>query len=295
MTTRRSPPPTPSPIAARDPAFGTKALGFALLVLFGALAWLLATVPAKAADEGFPGRPIYFHVPVMELDELKTAMDRDQVIVVDVRTRYEWDTLRIDGAEHVSIDDPQFVEKVRALADQAPDKKVVFYCRGHSCFMSYQAVERMKAAGFDRSIAMDAGIFDWAETYPERTALFGVAPVDTADLIDFNQFKARLLPPLEFSARVQRENARALDIRRPFERDGISLFLGREVNIGAEDTERLIAFLEQVRDAGETLYVYDISGHEVKAFQYTLEAVGVEDYYFMEGGAKALFSAFEQL
>ncbi|MFN4262656.1 MAG: rhodanese-like domain-containing protein [Thioalkalivibrionaceae bacterium] len=264
-------------------------------LLLAAVVWLLTISTAHAADDGFPGRPIYFHVPVMELDELKAAMDRDEVTVVDVRTRYEFDTLRIEGAEHVSFDDPAFVEKVRAIHSAAPDKKIVFYCRGHSCFLSYQAVERMKAAGFDRSISMDAGIFDWAENYPEQTALFGVSPIDTADLIDFNQFKARLLPPLEFSARVQREGARALDIRRPFERDGISLFVGREENIGAEDTDRMIRFLEQVRDSGETLYVFDISGHEVKAFQYTLEAVGVENYYFMDGGAKALFSDFERL
>lgn len=263
------------------------------------IAWIALAFawPAHASVESdsFPGRPIYFHVPVIELDELHAGIEDESLTAVDVRTRYEWDTLRIAESEHVSIDDPKFVAKVKALHAEHPNRRIAFYCRGHSCFLSYQAVERMKAAGFDHSVSMDAGIFDWAETYPEQTALFGVAPIDTAELIDFNRFRERLLPPMEFSARLQQESARALDLRRPFERDGISFFLDREVNIEAEDTVAMVGFLREARDSGRPLFVYDISGHEIKAFQYTLEAVGVENYYFMEGGAKALIDELDLL
>ncbi|OOC09027.1 rhodanese-like domain-containing protein [Thioalkalivibrio halophilus] len=239
--------------------------------------------------EGYepPGRSIYFYVDALDLDELAAKYARDEVHVIDVRTRYEYETLRIDGARHVSIDDEDFVDKVLEIHEEDPDKPVAFYCRGHTCFMSYQAVERMKAAGFDDAMAMDYGIFDWAEHYPEDTALFGEAPIERADLIDFNEFRERLLPPMEFSERAQRDNARVLDIRRPFEQDQIGLFLNSETNIPAGDTEALEDYLEQARTSDTPLLIYDITGHEIKAFQYTLEEYGIEDYYFMEGGFKA--------
>ncbi|WP_018935968.1 rhodanese-like domain-containing protein [Thioalkalivibrio sp. ALJ24] len=238
--------------------------------------------------EGYepPGRSIYFYVDTYDLEELADKYARDEVHVIDVRTRYEYDTLRIDGAHHVSLDDEDFVDKVLEIHQEDPDKPVAFYCRGHTCFMGYQAVERMKAAGFDDARTMDYGVFDWAENYPEDTALFGEAPIEQADLIDFNEFRDRLLPPMEFSERAQQDNARVLDIRRPFEQDQVGLFLNSETNIPASESDALSEYLEQVRDSDAPLLVYDITGHEIKAFQYTLEEYGIDNYYFMEGGFK---------
>ena len=245
-----------------------------------------AQAAAEHADAKFPGREIYFYVDTLELDELAEMHAADEVHIVDVRTRFEFDTLRIDGAHHVSIDDPDFVEKVVAIQEQDPELPVAFYCRGHTCFMGYQAVERMMAAGHDNAYNMDAGIFDWAENHPQVTAMFGEAPIRTAELIDFNQFRDHLLPPAEFAERAHSGEFHVLDIRRPFERDQIGLFMQHETNITASDAEQLEPFLEEVRASGKPLLVYDITGHEIKVFQYTLEQHGIEDYYFMEGGFK---------
>lgn len=242
---------------------------------------------AEGGSDPFPGRDIYFYVDVLELEELAELHARDAAHIIDVRTRYEYDTLRVEGAEHVSLDDPDFVAKVRELHAQDPELPVVFYCRGHTCFMGYQAAEKMLGASFEDVYNMDAGIFDWAEAYPEDTAMFGEAPIERADLIDFNKFREHLLPPREFAAIAHQDEAHVLDIRRPFERDQIGLFLGNETNIPAAQWGRLEPFLDDARDSEEPLLVYDITGHEIKAFQYTLEEHGISDYYFMEGGFKA--------
>lgn len=277
-------------------SFASVALALIALI-FGPSTTLAAETgapePAETATstegeaDAFPGREVYFYVDVLELEELQELHARDAAHIIDVRTRYEYDTLRVEGAEHVNLDDPDFVAKVRELHARDPGLPVVFYCRGHTCFMGYQAAEKMLSAGFEDVFNMDAGIFDWAQAYPEDTAMFGEAPIERADLIDFNKFRKHLLPPREFAEIAHQDEAHVLDIRRPFERDQIGLFLGNETNIPAADRERLEPFLDEVRDSSDPLLVYDITGHEIKAFQYTLEQQGISDYYFMEGGFKA--------
>jgi len=74
---------------------------------------LLSSV-AEADPKGFPGRPKYPDVKIYTKEDL--FRDKDKVVIIDVRSSLEFDTLRVKGAQNISVakKDP-FIEKVKAL------------------------------------------------------------------------------------------------------------------------------------------------------------------------------------
>jgi len=79
-----------------------------------------------------------------------------------------------------------------------------------------------------------------------------------------------------------------LDVRDSFQRDGVSLFNYREHHVPL-DNARLAKWVDKARQEGVAMYVVDAAGGQVQWLQYFLEANGLTDYWFMEGGARAYF------
>jgi rhodanese-related sulfurtransferase len=239
-----------------------------------------ATKP-KAASDAFPLRAKYIDVVVLETANLDKRFN--EVVVVDVRTKYEYDTLRIKDAQLIPVTDRTFVDQVRKLRESTP-KPIVFYCNGKTCAKSYDAVLYAMNARIPNVLCYDAGIDDWSRAHPERTALLGKSPIKAEDLIGHDQFKARLLDPKAFEAKAEGK-AIVLDVRDKSQRDAM-LFPFREQRVALEEKTRLDAVMEQAKKEKKTLLVYDQVGKQVQWFQYYLESKGLKDYYFMKGGAQ---------
>jgi len=90
----------------------------------------------SAADE-YPLRVRYPDAPIITTQELTARID--QVTVIDVRSKYEFETLHVKGAVHVPLSRSGFGEAIARLREK--DKKpFVFYCNGKTCHKSYDAV-----------------------------------------------------------------------------------------------------------------------------------------------------------
>ena len=102
-----------------------------------------------------------FTDPAHELtpSQLKEALDRDQIVLVDVREPYEWDAGRIAGALHIEI------ERLAGRAEEVPsDRPVVFMCR--LGVRSAMAMQAFRASGWD-AYHLGGGITRWvAEGLP---------------------------------------------------------------------------------------------------------------------------------
>ena len=72
-----------------------------------------ALFAAGGTSSEFPGRPLYPEVSVIELDDLFRRLD--EVIVVDVRSSYEYGTLRVKGAVNIPLSSNTFVSRMRKL------------------------------------------------------------------------------------------------------------------------------------------------------------------------------------
>ncbi len=246
-----------------------------------------ATTAGKPAkNDAFPLRAKYLDVAILETADLDKRFS--DVAIVDVRTKYEYDTLRIKDALLIPVTDRNFTEQVRKLRESTP-KPIVFYCNGKTCHKSYDAVLYSLNARIPGVLCYDAGIDDWSRTHPDKTVLLGKSPIKTDDLIGKDKFKAHLLDPKAFETKSEHK-AIILDVRDKSQRDS-PLFPFREQRASLEDKAGLDPIIEQAKREKKTLLIYDQVGKQVQWFQYYLESKGVKDYYFMKGGAQAYFDA----
>ncbi|MDR9436913.1 MAG: rhodanese-like domain-containing protein [Thiohalophilus sp.] len=258
-------------------------------VLLGLL--LLAVSPAQANDE-FPGRSLYLDVQHIELADL--AERYDEMVIVDVRSLYEYDTLHIGKAVHVSLGASDFVERMQKLRDDNPGKPIVTYCNGKTCMKSYKAARKMQQRDMDNVLCFDAGIMDWAQNQPQRSVLLGESPMDPNKLIAKSEFEKRLLDSEDFISQANGEKILIVDARDPLQRAGYALFTGKERRASLADEKKMGDLIARAAQNGETLFIYDEAGKQVRWLMYRLEQQGVKDYYFMKGGTNAYYKQMRE-
>lgn len=250
-----------------------------------ALAGVLAMGASAAhADEEFPHRTKFKDVKIISLEQL--TGDQSKMTIVDVRSRYEYDTLHIDGARHIPLNHEQFPGLTKKLHEET-GKPVVFYCNGRTCAKSYKAARQAKLGGVKEVFAFDAGVFDWARANPEKTVLLGKVSISITDLISKDKLNAHMLSPKEFGKRID-GNAILVDVRDKAQRD-IILFPYREEKITLHEEDEFNSLVKKAKRENKTLLIYDKVGKQVRWIQYRLEKQGVKKYFFMKGGAEGFF------
>lgn len=244
---------------------------------------------AFAADD-FPGRTHkkYKNAPYIEIYDLIRKFN--DVVVVDARSKFEYDTLRIKNALNIPVALDSFEQNVKDLRKKT-SKTLVFYCNGHTCMKSYQSVLRAKAAGVDNVVAFDAGIFDWAKRYPDKAVLLGKSPINVKRLISKENLHRHMLDPDTFSDRATRDAKKSaiIDIRDKFQRAGVGFYPGMERWASLNDMKKLRKRIQLAQDRKQSIYIYDEVGKQVRWLQYALEEMGVKDYHFMSKGAKGYY------
>jgi rhodanese-related sulfurtransferase len=89
----------------------------------------------------------------VDADRAKQLIEADEVQLVDVRERYEWEAGRIAGARHIEI------ERLASLAGTLDrDRPVLFYCRVGA--RSGMAASAFRRAGFE-AYSVDGGLTEW--------------------------------------------------------------------------------------------------------------------------------------
>lgn len=249
---------------------------------------LLST--AVMAEEEFPGRKVYPEVKYITLDQLHAK--RNDVVIVDVRSAYEFQTLRIDTAKNISLAEQDFSAQMADLRKREK-RQIVVYCNGKTCMKSYKAARKCMIEGIKDVVAFDAGIMDWAQKFPNETVLLDVKLSDPRKLISKAHFKSHTLSPDQFGERLANTDDIVLDVRDRFQREGLSLFVGREFRVYLDDNKRLDRFLTKAKNEKKGLLIYDATGHQVRWLQYYLEHKGIKDYYFMDGGIHAYYMQIE--
>lgn len=257
-------------------------LGCSLLLL------TLGVAAAWAAADEFPGRATYSEVAVISLEDLKLRLN--DVVVVDVRSEYEFETLRIKGAKNIPLSGKNFVDDVAKLRTET-NKDIVMYCNGKTCMKSYQAARQCNSAQIPNVLAYDAGIMDWAKVNPSEAILLGKVMGDPKKLIGKELYEKHMLAPAAFGEKVASTDAIVLDVRDRFQRDALAIFPGRERRAYLDETKKLDRYINKAMSENRPLLVYDEAGHQVRWFQYYLEDKGVRDYFFMKGGTSAYFKA----
>ena len=262
--------------------------------IFGTLLfiWALPLVVGAEKNDEFPGRPLYPEVPYYDLKEFHTKLTKNEVVVVDVRSEYEYETLRIKGAVNVSLASKTFVSEMRKLRN-SEKRPIVVYCNGKTCMKSYKAVRKCMVEKIPDVYAYDAGIMDFAKSFPKEAVLLGRVLEDPKKLISKEDFKKHLLSPEKFGERIAETADIVIDVRDRFQREGISIFVGREFRVGLDNKRRLDRYIDKAIKENKALMIYDAAGKQVRWLQYYLEDKGLKSYYFMNGGISAYFKTIK--
>ena len=262
------------------------------VAILGVVLTMICSVAVAAAKEEFPGRAhkIYKAAPYIELDDFHNKVRAKDVVIVDVRSRFEYDTLRIKDAINIPVALKSFEQEVQLLRDKST-KTIAFYCNGHTCMKSYKAAIAAMNAGISDVVAYDAGVFTWAKAYPNEAVLLGKSPVNAKEIIAKKDFKKHLLDPDTFSDRATQERSSVivLDIRDKYQRAGVGFFPGQERWVSLNKMEKIYDYLKKAKRGNKTLYIYDEVGKQVRWLQYALERAGIKNYYFMDSGAAAYY------
>lgn len=258
-------------------------------IVFTGFCLALVAATASAEESGFPGRAKYPEVPVIEKADLLNKLN--EVVIVDTRSSLEFETLRIKGAVNIPVANKTFEDEIQALRAKT-GKPIVFYCNGRTCMKSYLAVKKAGAVNIQNTVAYDAGMFEWAETYPNLAELLGKSPVNRNAIISLSTFKKRLLDPNDFSNKAYDLGSKSLilDVRDKYQRGAAGLFPGKERWVSLDKREELKSCIEQAKKENKTLFIYDEVGHQVQWLQYALEEANFSNYFFMNDGARAYYA-----
>lgn len=248
---------------------------FALVLL------LLLSISAFGQDQ-FPYRSKYPHLTVISTNELKK--EYDQVLVIDVRSKFEFDVMRIRDAKHVPMSNVEFLPKLETVRKKDDARKLVFYCNGRTCEKSYEAGNAASKAGFKNLAVYDAGVFDWINANADLGSFFGQSPVDLSKVIDAKGLKAKMLPWDKFKAGAEKSGNLLVDVRDPVQRKKTPA----AKDIRSIQLDKLVVLLKEKKLDGKELYFMDAVGKQVQWLQYHLENNGYKNYHFLDGGVDGL-------
>jgi len=244
---------------------------------------LLFSTFIVSADEGFPGREKFPDIPYISMEKLYNDYKNNKYLIIDVRSKFEFNVIHIIGAVNIPFSDAQeFEHNIKILAKET-DKAFVFYCNGRRCMRSFKAARASKLKP-SQMFVFDSGVFEWSVAYPDDSILLGESSFDKDRLISSKKLNKHFLPLKKFEEKIP--GSILIDIRDPKQRAGSGLFLLADKFVPLDRTKKLERYLNMAKKENKTLLAYDNTGKQVRWLQYHIEKKNIKNYYFMKGGAK---------
>ena len=96
------------------------------------------------------------NITTNELKKILNNKGKEEILLLDIRTKEEYDECKIDGAINIPLQD--LLYEVDDLSDYK-NKKIIVYCRsGHR---SITACNLLSISGFDNLYNLEKGILDY--------------------------------------------------------------------------------------------------------------------------------------
>ena len=264
--------------------FGKFGFGITVFTFVMCCFFLIGTTVSAAE---FPFREKYPEVTPISTEDLYKGHADGSVIIVDVRSKIEYDVIHTDGAAHIPISNKAFVKNVKELIAKHPDKKIAFYCNGITCKKSYMATQKAMKAGCKNVFAYDGGIPMWAEAFPEKTQLLGKPVVDPKkQLIPKAEFKKKNIPFEDFKAKAAANGGIIVDVRDAMQRTKPLPGLEKAKKIPLD--KFIPNFVEKKINQDKELFIFDQVGKQVRWLEYYLAENGYKNYTFLKGGATSV-------
>ncbi len=114
-----------------------------------AAAWALTLVMLLWNESRKSGKSV-------STSEATTLINKEDAVVLDIRTKKEWETGRITGAIHLPLAD---LDRRLSELDKYKDKPIIVVCNiGQS---AGAATRKLQAAGFSKAVRLSGGMTEW--------------------------------------------------------------------------------------------------------------------------------------
>jgi len=118
-----------------------------IFYLFLAMSFGMSCVDAKIDDT---------EVKLVTAEEMQSILELEDIQLVDVRTPFEHDEIRIANSQNIDFMSPTFDEDITKLDKSKP---VILYCK--SGRRSAKCAKKLKEAGFNKIYDLEGGISKW--------------------------------------------------------------------------------------------------------------------------------------
>lgn len=89
-------------------------------------------------------------------ENLLAKMEEENITLIDVRPKSEYDKYHIPGATSIPLEELE--ESIQKLPE---NQEIVAYCRGRYCLLSVRAVEILKSKGYD-AVRLEESVNYWS-------------------------------------------------------------------------------------------------------------------------------------
>jgi rhodanese-related sulfurtransferase len=100
-------------------------------------------------------RPKRYDFRSISIDDLQERMNKNEVLLLDVRPEIEFRAGHLPGAVSIPLD-----ELEQRLEELPPTKLIVAYCRGPYCVFADQALELLSSRGWNVA-RLEEGVAEW--------------------------------------------------------------------------------------------------------------------------------------
>ena len=250
---------------------------FSYLKIF-VLMFLFLWPATLLAQNNFLLRSLYPAVKIISTEGLAERFD--DVVLIDVRSAFEFEVMHIDTAVDLPLTTGQLAASLDKLARSRADITLVLYCSDSTCSSAFEAAEIATNIGFKKVLVYDGGVKSWLDTYPEKTFLMGDRTAHPYQVLSKQKHNDHLLSWQDFSAKAKMENSLVVDIRPRFVRHSSPLLN----DIHSIEMDSLLEAVSNRIWTEKRLLIYDMGGEEVRLLHYFLQASGYVNYYFLQSG-----------
>lgn len=202
------------------------------------------------------------------------------VMLIDVRSSFEFDVISIASSVNLPIKGGWFISKIKKLAKYQPDIDVVFLDNNIECSRGFEAARMAKKLGLNNVMVYDAGIFSWLTHNKKWTKLMGVSPASIDDVLPPIEHQQHLIDFEQLKAISADQKSLVIDTRDNYHR------IKDPNDIELKHVE-LVPFIQAINNriwSEKKLVIFDSDGKENKLLHLFLKSNGYNKYFFLRGG-----------
>ncbi len=245
---------------------------------------IIFTVSFTFAKVKYPLRKLYKQCKPISTAKLKRQLKK--MIVIDVRSKIEYDVAHIDSAVNILVG-KMTKEDLQKVIQKKGRKPFVFYCNGITCKKSYKATLKAQKWGYEDSYVYDAGMPDWVKKAPSKTIMFGKKQSKRSIkrlFIKKRNFLKKTVSPKNFIKKYKSGKYFVIDARDRNERKEDPIKLKGIRQIPFDSIIKLIKKNKVIPK--NNLLILDNVGKQVRWLEFYFRKYKIRNYWFLKGGVR---------